>query len=178
MAPVKTVLVVDDDNDLRAGLTAVLRKEGLQTLEADDGTAARDLIDRHHPDLVILDMMMPRWGGLAVLEHFQGRPDAPPFIMITANDGPKHRAYAERLGVVDYLHKPFPPEQLLAAVARSLPAPNSDRDDGTVRCRCGHCGARIKAPARLVGQTRSCPGCRRSLPILPEGPEDEGPRIV
>jgi DNA-binding response OmpR family regulator len=75
---------------------------------------------QHHPDLVILDMMMPRMGGYPVLEHFKGKTDAPPIIMITANEGSRHKAYAEYLGVIDYIRKPFAMERLLEAVQRGL----------------------------------------------------------
>ena len=92
-----TILLVDDDQELRRGLKTVLNKHGYRTLEAEDGIEASEMIDQHRPDLVILDMMMPRWGGLAVLERYCGQSDAPPFIMITANDGPRHKGYAEKL---------------------------------------------------------------------------------
>jgi DNA-binding NtrC family response regulator len=59
-------------------------------------------------------------GGYPVLEHFKDRADAPPFIMITANEGSRHKAYAELLGVVDYIRKPFPMERLLEAVDKAF----------------------------------------------------------
>jgi DNA-binding response OmpR family regulator len=178
----RTILVVDDDHELRAGLETVLRKRGYRTLSAEDGQEARDLIDRQRLDLVILDMMMPHWGGFAVLEHFQGKPDAPPFIMITANQGEKHKTYAEKVGVIDYIHKPFPMERLLEGVDRALRTPAPPEEEAVarpvVRCRCKNCGARIKAPIRLMGETKSCPRCRLPLVILPEPPEDEGPVLA
>jgi DNA-binding response OmpR family regulator len=64
-------------------------------------------------------MMMPRMGGYPVLEHFRGK-DAPPIIMITANEGNRHKAYAEYLGVVDYIRKPFAMERLVEAVTKAL----------------------------------------------------------
>jgi DNA-binding response OmpR family regulator len=67
-------------------------------------------------------MMMPRMGGYPVLEHFKGKTDAPPIIMITANEGSRHKAYAEYLGVVDYIRKPFAMERLLESVERGLNA--------------------------------------------------------
>jgi DNA-binding response OmpR family regulator len=116
----KTILVVDDDQELSDGLRVVLEKQGHRVFLARDGQQGQQLIYQHHPDLVILDMMMPRKGGYPVLEHFRGRADAPPIIMITANEGSRHKAYAEYLGVVDYLRKPFAMERLLDAVERGL----------------------------------------------------------
>ena len=78
------------------------------------------MIYNQRPDLVILDMMMPRMGGYPVLEHFRGKTDAPPIIMITANEGSRHKAYAEYLGVVDYIRKPFAMERLLEAVNKAF----------------------------------------------------------
>src|SRR5438552_4081441 len=120
MADAKTILVVDDDMELSAGLRAVLERQGHRVLQARDGQQGKMLIYQHRPDLVILDMMMPRMGGYPVLEHFRGKTDAPPIIMITANEGSRHKAYAEYLGVVDYIRKPFAMERLLEAVARGL----------------------------------------------------------
>jgi DNA-binding response OmpR family regulator len=116
----KTILVVDDDRELSDGLRAVLERQGYRVLQAGNGIQARDAVYRQRPDLVILDMMMPRMGGFPVLEHFRGKPDAPPIIMITANEGSRHKAYAEWLGVVDYIRKPFAMEELLESVARGL----------------------------------------------------------
>lgn len=180
MHPPKTILIVDDDQDLRAGLKAALTQKGYLTLEAEDGADARDLIDGNRPDLVILDMMMPRWGGFAVLEHFQDNPEAPPFIMITANDGQKHRAYAEKIGVADFIRKPFSLERLLEGVEKCLPPAEAPRKEerGVIRLTCGGCGSRIKAPVNMLGQMRPCPRCGRLLQVHPALPEDEGPKMV
>ncbi len=116
----KTILIVDDDYELSDGIRAVLETQGHRVLQARDGQQGKNLIYQHHPDLVILDMMMQRMGGYPVLEHFRDKPDAPPIIMITANEGSRHKAYAEYLGVVDYIRKPFAMERLLDAVQRGL----------------------------------------------------------
>jgi DNA-binding response OmpR family regulator len=122
MAEAKTILVVDDDQELSDGLRVVLEKQGYRVLQARDGQHGKQMVYQHHPDLVILDMMMPRMGGYPVLEHFRGKADAPPIIMITANEGSRHKAYAEYLGVVDYVRKPFAMERLLDSVQRGLAA--------------------------------------------------------
>jgi len=120
MAEGKTILIVDDDVELSDGLRVILEKQGHRVIQARDGQQGKQHVYHHRPDLVILDMMMPRMGGYPVLEHFRGKADAPPIIMITANEGSRHKAYAEWLGVVDYIRKPFAMERLLEAVQRGL----------------------------------------------------------
>src|SRR6202162_4960789 len=120
MTVAKTILVVDDDMELSDGLRIVLEKLGHRVLQARDGQQGKQIIYQQRPDLVILDMMMPRMGGYPVLEHFKGKTDAPPIIMITANEGSRHKAYAEDLGVIDYIRKPFAMERLLEAVEKAL----------------------------------------------------------
>ena len=107
MAEMKTILIVDDDRELVDGLRYLLERQGFKVIQAHDGNAGKQQVYQQRPDLMILDMMMPRMGGYPVLEHFKGKPDAPPIIMITANEGSRHKAYAEYLGVVEYLRKPF-----------------------------------------------------------------------
>ena len=121
----RTILIVDDDRELSDGLRAVLERQGHRVLQATNGMQAKDVVYQQRPDLVILDMMMPRMGGFPVLEHFRDKTDAPPIIMITANEGSRHKAYAEFLGVVDYIRKPFAMEELLESVARAL-APQTE----------------------------------------------------
>ena len=114
------MLIVDDDRELVEGLRAVLERQGYRIMQAHDGHQGKQAIYTQQPDLVILDMMMPRMGGYPVLEHFRGKGDAPPIIMITANEGSRHKAYAEYLGVIDYIRKPFAMERLLDAVGKAL----------------------------------------------------------
>ena len=126
-ATTKTILIVDDDRELVEGLRAVLERQGYRVMQAHDGHQGKQAIYNQRPDLVILDMMMPRMGGYPVLEHFRGRTDAPPIIMITANEGSRHKAYAEYLGVIDYIRKPFAMERLLETVNRALkPQPKKE----------------------------------------------------
>src|SRR6201995_4530741 len=119
----KTILVVDDDLELSDGLRAMLERQGYRVFQARDGHQAKQQVYAQRPDLVILDMMMPRMGGYPVLEHFKDKDDAPPIIMMTANEGSRHKADAEYLGVVDYIRKPFAMERLLETVNKALNAP-------------------------------------------------------
>src|SRR5438093_7528583 len=134
MADTKTILVVDDHYELSDGLRTMLERQGFRVLQARDGQQGKQMIYQYKPDLVILDMMMPRMGGYPVLEHFKDKTEAPPIIMITANEGSRHKAYAEYLGVVDYIRKPFAMERLLDSVNRGLAAkpkeaPPEDKKD-------------------------------------------------
>jgi DNA-binding response OmpR family regulator len=176
MTDTKTILVVDDDQEFCKGLQAVLEQHGYRTLGAADGRQARRLIDSRRPDLVILDLLMPLCGGLAVLEHYQEQEGAPPFIMMTANPDDFYKSHAAQAGVVDYICKPFPLERLLAGVERVLGDPEGADEAAAavpIRFRCPGCGARIKAPAQLLGQTRPCPHCRRPLVVRQEPPDEE-----
>ena len=122
MAEQKLILIVDDDRELVDAMRAVLERQGHKVIQAHDGHQGKQMIYNHKPSLVILDMMMPRMGGYPVLEHFRGK-DAPPIIMITANEGSRHKAYAEYLGVIDYIRKPFAMERLLDAVQKAMNPP-------------------------------------------------------
>jgi DNA-binding response OmpR family regulator len=128
MAENKTILVVDDDPELTDGLRMVLERQGYRVITARDGQQGKQQVYNQRPDLMILDMMMPRMGGYPVLEHFKGKPDAPPIIMITANEGSRHKAYAEYLGVIDYIRKPFAMERLLESVEKGLAAAKEKTD--------------------------------------------------
>ena len=88
---------------------------------SDAVDALRDRIAQYHPDLVIVDMMMPKKSGFLVLEKLKSRGGGPPIIMITANEGSRHRAYAEMLGADDYIRKPFAMDKLLESVERLCP---------------------------------------------------------
>jgi DNA-binding response OmpR family regulator len=128
----KLILVVDDDIELSDGLRSVLERQGYRVLQARDGQQGKQMVYQHKPDLIILDMMMPRMGGYPVLEHFRDKPEAPPIIMITANEGSRHKAYAEYLGVIDYIRKPFAMERLMESVNKAFaaPKPGEESDEG------------------------------------------------
>ncbi len=123
----KTILLVDDDTEIIESMRTVLEAKGYRVMVARDGNAGLTVAERENPDLVILDMMMPKKSGFLVLEKLKGRPGGLiPTIMITGNEGSRHRAYAEMLGVRDYIRKPFAMEKLVKSVELildSTPAP-------------------------------------------------------
>lgn len=120
-AAAKRILLVDDDAEIIESLRLALEAEDFEVLIARDGNQGLALIERESPDLVILDMMMPKRSGFLVLERLKRLGDKKQrIIMITANEGNRHKAYAEMLGVDDYVRKPFPMDRLLQSVKRLL----------------------------------------------------------
>jgi DNA-binding response OmpR family regulator len=119
----KTVLVVDDDHDILFAIRAAVESRGYRVITASDGNAGLNVAERERPDMVIVDMMMPKKSGFLVLERLKakGRDWSPKMIMITANEGGRHRAYAEMLGVDEYLRKPFSMDKLLDSVKKHCP---------------------------------------------------------
>ena len=125
MTVTKTILLVDDDEEVLQAVSALLEGAGYRVLTAADGNLGLALSERESPDLVVVDMMVPLKSGLLVLEKVKARPHAPPVIMITANESPRHKAYAERLGADDYQCKPLDNDRLLASVRRLCPLPTT-----------------------------------------------------
>ena len=129
--PLRTILLVDDDNEIIESMRTVLENKGYRIIVARDGNAGLTFAERENPDLIVLDMMMPKKSGFLVLEKLKGRPGGLiPTIMITGNEGSRHRAYAEMLGVKDYIRKPFAMEKLVKSVEKLLDAPTGAGDEG------------------------------------------------
>lgn len=117
------VLLVDDDAEIIESMRTVLESKGYEILVARDGNQGLLMAERENPDLVVLDMMMPKRSGFLVLERIRRSHPVPMrVIMITANEGSRHKAYAEMLGVDDYIRKPFAMDRLLDSVQRLLGA--------------------------------------------------------
>ena len=115
------ILIVDDDPDIIESVRYALENNGHEVLVARDGNQGLAMAEREDPDLIILDMMMPKRSGFLVMEKLRRSSRQPhKIIMITANEGNRHKAYAEMLGVDDYIRKPFNMDQLLESVAKIL----------------------------------------------------------
>jgi len=115
------ILLVDDDGEIIESMRYALESKGYEVLVARDGNQGLVMAEREDPDLVILDMMMPKRSGFLVLEKLRrSRPVPIRVIMITANEGSRHKAYAEMLGVDDYIRKPFAMDRLIGSVRRLL----------------------------------------------------------
>lgn len=122
------VLIVDDDRDVLESMDAAFQAEGAATMLATDGNEAVRICHEDPPDLVVLDMMLPRRSGFLALEKIKGREDSPIVIMVTANEGKRHQAYAESLGVDKYLLKPVPLERLVSVAAQLIDSADAEED--------------------------------------------------
>jgi DNA-binding response OmpR family regulator len=130
MAAAKSILLVDDDPEIVKAMRLVLEKRGYRVLTAADGNMGLAVAEREAPDLVVVDMMMPRKSGFLVIEKLKVRNRSKPrVIMITANEGGRHRAYAEMLGVDDYIRKPFAMDRLLESVHKLCPPTGEPSQD-------------------------------------------------
>ena len=117
----KRILIIDDDQEITESMRLTLEMRGYEVFNATDGNQGLLMTEQKKPDLIILDMMMPKRSGFLVLENLRRTLPVPiRVIMITANEGNRHKSYAETLGVDDYIRKPFPMDRLLASVERLL----------------------------------------------------------
>jgi two-component system alkaline phosphatase synthesis response regulator PhoP len=117
------ILIIDDEPEMVRGLEDNLRFEGYQTLSATNGADGLDLALREGPDLVLLDIMMPRLSGWDVLRGLRAKERDLPVIMLTARGEEVDRVLGLELGADDYVTKPFSLRELLARVRAVLRRP-------------------------------------------------------
>ena len=103
------ILIVDDSSDVRLALATILEDAGHDIVEAEDGDQVFDLAIKETPDLVLLDVMMPRVNGFDALATLKAdtRTNPIPVIMVTAKGRPEDMAMARSLGAVEYITKPW-----------------------------------------------------------------------
>jgi len=122
----KRILLVDDDNDILTSLQAAFEPTGATIDVAANGNKAVELAEKNAPDLVVLDMMLPGRSGFLVLEKIKAKKprNSKPFvIMITGNQGARHKMFAETLGVNEYFNKPVKLDKLIASAEKLLAPP-------------------------------------------------------
>ena len=117
----KKILLVDDDADILTSMQAAFEPTGALIETANNGNKAVEMAEKNDPDLVILDMMLPGRSGFLVLEKIKARKPRgakPHVIMITGNQGGRHKMYAESLGVSEYFTKPVKMDKLISTAER------------------------------------------------------------
>ncbi|HVX78148.1 MAG TPA: response regulator [Bradyrhizobium sp.] len=126
-----TVLIVEDDADIRRLVADLMRREGFGVEEAEDATSMDAVLRRLRPDIVVLDLMLPGEDGLSICRRIRAN-DHIPIIMLTAKSDEIDRVVGLEMGADDYLAKPFGPRELLARIravlrrgnAQSAPMPS------------------------------------------------------
>ena len=116
------ILIVEDEKDIVKMLDYNLKKEGFRTIACHDGERALDLANREHPDLILLDLMLPGMDGLEVCKTLkkQDKTVSIPIIMLTAKAQESDKIVGLELGADDYMTKPFSPRELLARIKAVL----------------------------------------------------------
>ena len=121
----KKILVVDDDPGIRDSLFAFLSRSGFEVCLAQDGQQALDMLPKTHPDLIILDVLMPRLDGRDTLRRLRREGSWLPVILLTQVGEATERAMALEEGADDYINKPFEPHELVARIRAVLRRANA-----------------------------------------------------
>ena len=126
------MLVVDDQESLRSLIRMNLELEDIDVVEAIDGRHGVELAEQYDPDLVTLDLVMPRMDGLAAAAALRSDPRTQhaPLVMVTTSTSPAHLARARSIGVDAYLTKPFDPDELVRVVRELLEAGRGRDESG------------------------------------------------
>jgi two-component system, NtrC family, response regulator len=129
------ILVVDDEQNARDGLTTILREEGYEVVEAADGEAGSEKLTQFNPDAVLCDIKMPRMDGLSLLKKVRGDGFDTPFIMVTAFGSIETAVEAMRSGAQDYITKPVDVSAVLVKLEKVLETRQLKRDNSMLRER-------------------------------------------
>ncbi len=133
--PAELVLLVDDEPAILQLARMYLEREGFRVEDACDGEAALALVDRRRPDLMVLDVMLPKVDGFEVCKRLRAAGQQLPILMLTARDEDIDKVLGLELGADDYLTKPFNPRELVARIKALLrrSAPKADAGGAPVR---------------------------------------------
>ena len=120
----KTIITVDDSATLRKMVSMTLKGAGYNVLEAEDGQVAFRLLSAQRADMVITDLNMPNMDGITLTRELRGLPNyaRTPIILLTTETEPGKKVAGKEAGATGWIVKPFSQEQLLAIVAKVLPA--------------------------------------------------------
>lgn len=119
----KRILLVEDEKNIVLGVRTCLDAVGYEVEIAENGELAMEAVRRSHPDLILLDLMLPKFNGFEVLESLKNNPGTSeiPIIVLTAKAGEEDRQKAMELGADAYMTKPFRPQELWDILKEFLP---------------------------------------------------------
>src|ERR1700684_2337334 len=176
-----SVLVVDYEERIRSSLRGILSDEGFRVLDTDGGPAVMDIIEREHPELVLLDVWMPKLDGIELLRRIKAEQPATHVIMISGHANIQNAVAATRLGAGDFIEKPFSVDALLTASERVLAgetggttAPGIGDASAVTNGRAGRSASStpsqftVKSPLVMAGPGRHL-GLKRGV-VLPPAP--------
>ncbi len=148
-----SILIVDDEANLRKTLAEIFSARGYSILEAEDGAAAVKLLHDATPDLIFSDWKMPQMGGDELLQYLRGQPRlaAIPLIVITAFGSSHSAIEAVRLGAYDFVTKPFDLDEIVLAAERALDHSSLNREVVRLRLQGGQ--SHVAAAGRLIGSS-------------------------
>lgn len=161
----ETILIVDDEEQIRASVRGVLVDEGFRVLEADNGRTALAVIAAEHPRLVLLDIWMPEVDGVEILREIQKRHPGTRVVVISGHGNIETAVRATQLGAIDFIEKPFSIERLLQRIERALgsPAARLLEDEAVATA------SPLRAPTTPVGRTSRACTLARSVVINGHG---------
>lgn len=125
----QTILVVEDEISIVTLLEYHLKKAGFEAILATDGMQAVELAETEEPDLILLDLMLPKLDGLEVCKHLRQKKLMTPIIMLTAKDDEFDKVLGLELGADDYITKPFSPREMVARVKAVMRRYNPQKDE-------------------------------------------------
>ncbi|MET7282193.1 response regulator transcription factor [Kribbella sp. NPDC005582] len=163
------LLIVDDEALVRAGLRMILESDGeLEVVaEADDGADAAAMVTKHRPDVVLMDIRMPRLDGLAATRAVQALPDPPKVVVLTTFDLDDYVFRALQAGASGFLLKDTPPRELVQAI-KVVAAGDAMLSPAVTRRLIGHYAKDSRADRRRVGQERVSKLTEREREVLVE----------
>ena len=159
------ILIVEDEDSFSDALSFMLRREGYEVFIAADGNSAIIEFDKHGPDLVLLDLMLPGISGTEVCRIIRGKSSVP-IIMLTAKDGEVDKVVGLELGADDYVTKPFVAKELMARIRTQLRRVTQE-DDATESLVCGPIELRMDT-AEVVRNGEVIPVSRIEFYVLAE----------
>ena len=175
----KLILIVDDEESIRQTLNGILEDEGYKTIEAENGSAALDIIQEESPDLVLLDIWMPGMDGIQTLEMIRQRFPETTAVMMSGHGTIETAVRATRIGAFDFIEKPFSLDKLLITITNALNYKELRRENEALRLA-------VDKEFQLIGSSQAIDGLRVQIqrvaptttPVLILGEEGSGKELV